>query len=99
MYVKIHENPREDQTPVVAICDEDLIGKKVTDGKLNLHITERFYKGEKKSEEEVIEIIKNADNLNLVGKKTIKLALENGFISEENILIIKGIPHAQIYSL
>lgn len=98
MYVKIHEDKRY-KSIVVAICDEDLIGKEFLEGNLNLIITERFYKGEKKTEEEVLKIMENADNLNLVGKKTVKLAIKAGFISEDYTIKIKGIPHAQIYAL
>ena len=55
MYVKIHESEKR---IVVAICDEDLIGKTFFENEKQLQITERFYKGDKKSEQEVIEIMK-----------------------------------------
>lgn len=97
MYVKIHEGKR-DGGIVVAICDENLIGKNLKEGNLNLNITERFYKGDKKTEEEVKKIMEKADNLNLVGKETIKVAIKSGFMLEKNIIKIKGIPHAQVYS-
>jgi len=96
MYVKIHKSG---DRHVVAICDEDLIGKSFSEGKLTLNITERFYKGELLSDEEAYNIMKDAMNLNLVGKKTISLALKNNLISEGNIIKIKNIPHAQAYQL
>ena len=98
MYVKIHEDKRYDRL-VVAICDEDLIGKEFSEGNAKLSITERFYKGEKKSEEEIIKIMKDADNLNLVGKKTISLAIKQEIVSEKFLIKIKGVPHAQVYAL
>ncbi len=96
MYVKVHES---EARIVVAICDENLIGKKVSEDKKQLDITERFYKGEKKDKNEVIEIMEKAGNLNLVGKETINIALKNNIIEKEAIITIKNIPHAQIFAL
>lgn len=98
MLVKIHEDKRADGREVVAICDKELIGQTLEEGNLSLTITERFYKGEEKSKEEIKKLLKTANNLNLVGKKTIKLAINSGIVSKENIIKIKGVPHAQIYS-
>jgi uncharacterized protein len=96
MYVKTHES---EARIVVAICDEDLIGKNFSEDEKQLNISERFYKGEKKSESEVVEIMKEATNLNLVGKKTIDLAIKNDIIEKESIITIKNVPHAQIFAL
>lgn len=93
MYVKRHElNDRI----VVAICDEDLIGKKFQEGDLVLDISEKFYKGEKKTDEEVKDIFMNSSNINLVGKKTINFALKLGILNKDSIITVDGIPHAQI---
>lgn len=96
MYLKIHHSG--DRT-VVALCDKNLIGKRIEDKKLRLDITERFYKGEERIESDIIEILKDATNLNIVGKKSIELALKSGVITKENIIKIKGIPHAQSTAL
>jgi len=96
MYVKVHES---EARIVVAICDEELIGKKFSEEDKQLEITERFYKGEKEEEEKVIEIMKEASNLNIVGKETVKLALESEIIEKEAIITIKNIPHSQIFAI
>ena len=96
MYVKIHKSK---DRHVVAVCDEDLIGKKFETKKLVLNVSERFYKGEKLSDEETYNVMKNALNLNIVGKRAIKLAIKNDIIEKENIIKIKNIPHAQVYQL
>lgn len=92
MYIKIHNTG---DRAVIAVADKELIGKTIEENNLELKITERFYKGEEKTEEEIIEILKKATNVNLVGKKTINAALKAGVISKENILTIQNIPHAQ----
>jgi len=94
MYVKIH---KKQGSTVVAIADKELIGKRFEEGKLQLEISEYFYKGEEKSEEEIIALLEEATNVNLVGKKAVALAIKHGIIQEENILQIKKIPHACIF--
>ena len=63
MYVKFHKS---NDRYIVAISDDDLIGKEISEGDLNLNITERFYKGDIKSNEEIIKIMKDSLNLNIV---------------------------------
>ena len=43
--VKIHQDFRKKERQVFAICDSNLIGKTLNDGKHKIEITERFYKG------------------------------------------------------
>jgi len=95
IYVKFH---RAGLSMVVAICDRDLIGKTFSEGKMRLDVKESFYKGELMSKKEIKKILKTADNLNIVGKEAIKLALNENLIKKEHIITIKGVPHAQIYS-
>ncbi len=96
MYVKLHTLKDK---KVVAICDEDLIGKKFEEKESRLEISERFYKGDKKSKEEVEEILKVAENINIVGEKSIKVALRIKAIEKEDIKNIKKIPYANIITL
>jgi len=84
---------------IIAICDEKLIGKKFSEGEYVLDISERFYKGEKKSFKELEDILKNSENVNLVGEETIKFATSLGIINKDSILKVKGIPHAQIIQI
>lgn len=91
IYIKIHKDKDKE---VVALCDKELIGKHFETKGLSLNITERFYKGDLVEEEKIVEYIKNAYCINIVGKNAIKTALKAGIISKENIIKIKGIPHA-----
>lgn len=93
MIVKQHKT--RDGRLILAICDSDLIGKKFEQGKLQLDLTTDFYKGEEKSESEILLMIQQAYILNLIGETSVKLALKQGFIDETHILNIQGIPHVQ----
>jgi len=92
MIVKVHE---KDGRVLVAVTDSNLIGKKFSEGNIRLDLTSDFYKGEEKTEEETGDLIRNADHVNLVGKKAIELAVKEGIIEEENIITIQEISHAQ----
>ncbi len=94
IYLKINKT---EQNEIVAICDENLIGRKFSENKLKLNITERFYKGELMKDEDVIKILRNARNLNITGKESIKLAIKAGIIDKENIIKIQNIPHAIVF--
>ncbi len=96
MYLKIHNMKYEN---IVAVCDNNLIGRKFEEKNLQLDITERFYKGEELPEDKIILILKNSTNANIVGKESIKVALKAGIIKKENIIKIQGVPHAQFAEL
>lgn len=92
MYLKIHDAGMG--RTVVAVCDKELVGKKLVQGDLEINATERFYKGEEVSEEEVVKVLKEAANINLLGKKAVDIAVKAGIVAEENVLMIQGVPHA-----
>lgn len=92
MIVKVHK--REGRT-VVAVCDSDLIGKKFEEGDRQLDLTSDFYAGEERDEKEVGDLIRNADIVNLVGEEAVRLGLEEEVITQDQIIKIDGVPHAQ----
>jgi len=83
---------------IVAICDEDLLGKVFTQEDMQLDLSSSFYHGKKASIDQIIGVMDVADNLNLIGKKIIALAIRQKVIDEENVRKIQGIPYAQACS-
>ena len=87
---------------VVAICDSDLIGRKLEDqdGKRVLDLSGEFFKGEEKSEEEVKEIIFKGNqedaSFNIVGEESCKVAKEIGLVEDEGIGFIENVPVALV---
>lgn len=96
MLIKIHESYRK----IVAICDAELLGKKFEKGVFQLEVKKEFYGGEKKTEKEVIEIMKifstEDATFNIVGHKATNSALKAGIISEKGILKIQDVPYALV---
>ena len=90
MVVKIH---KAEKRKMVSICDKDILGKKFEEGDLQLEVSKVFYNGQDLSEEETLQVIRDADSLNIVGDSSIKFALKNKLIDKQNIIRIKKIPH------
>lgn len=96
MFVNIIKSRRD----IVAICDKELLGKKFEEDIFQLDVKENFFKGKECTDEEVIGIIKNMDledsTFNIVGEKSVKIALKAGIITTEGIGKINGIPFALV---
>lgn len=80
---------------LLAGCDAELVGKKLCEGKLKLDVSKEFYCGEEVDEKTFLNQLRNASIGNLVGKRVVKLAIENGYIDKKCVIKINGIPHAQ----
>jgi len=96
IYVKKHGRG------LVSLCDRDIVGKTLHEGDLEVEISEHFYKNddvEDMSEEEALEILKDATNINIFGEKAVAFAIRHGIIDEENVITIQGVPHAQMISI
>lgn len=81
---------------IITICDTELLGKKIEEGEKQLDLSSNFYKGDIKPEEDILDLIKAAYLLNLVGKETIEFAKRNKLIEEKNICYISDIPYTQV---
>jgi hypothetical protein len=84
---------------LLAACDKILIGKYFEEGELQLQVHEKFYSDFQVDEEDFVQHLKNSTIANLVGETVIRCAQDAGYLSEECIIHIQGIPHAQIYRI
>ena len=84
---------------LIGACDEDLLGKKFEDEKFQIDVSKDFYGGKKISPEALKKYLEDATIANLVGKETIKCAIEAGIVDPECIIEINGIPHAQMVKM
>ncbi|MEM3640855.1 MAG: DUF424 family protein [Candidatus Bathyarchaeia archaeon] len=84
---------------LLAMCDVELLGKTLREGKIVFHVKEDFYKGEKIELEEAIAMIENSTIVNMIGKNVVQKAIEKGYVHPEAVLNIEGIPHAQIVKM
>jgi hypothetical protein len=93
MYMKQYDTERQ---LIIAVCDNEIIGKKFHEGELTLKLEASFYKGTDASEKEVKDALLCATIANISGQKAIACAMECGCIDPDNVIYIEGIPHAQM---
>ena len=96
MYSKIH---KIQNSTVLACCDKHLVGKVLKEGELELRVRADFYKDKIIDENELDELLGESDNINLLGEKSVTVALKKGFINEGDVIKIKGIPHALVFKI
>ncbi len=97
MFLKIHHS--RDKGDVVAVCDRELLNTTLRNGKLSLTVTETFYGCTPATEPEIRGALKNAGNINLIGKRCVGIAIDMGLVTQSGCLMIGDVPHAQIYQL
>jgi uncharacterized protein len=90
--VRIHTDGKD---TLLAAADEDILGKTFRERDMRITVSERFYKGELVSEEVFVERMRSFTILNLTGERAVGLAVAEGYISEDSVLVIDGIKHAQ----
>lgn len=54
-----------------------------------------FYRGEEKSEEDILKELRQPCDLNVVGEESVRFFVDKKIINPEKIIRIKGVPHAQ----
>ena len=84
---------------LLAICDCEVLGKTLREGKIVFHIKDEFYNGGRVSIEEAVGMIENSTIVNMVGENCVEKAIEKGYVHPEAVLRIEGVPHAQIIKL
>lgn len=89
--MKVYKQGKE---TLVAAADEDLLGKTFREGKFKIEVG-KFYEGDRVTEEGLLDGLKLATIGNFVGRETIDAAKKGGYVSEDGILWIGGVPHAQ----
>ena len=96
VYVKTVTQGRD---RLVAVCDEEILGKTLEGGKVPFKVSEGFYKGTLGEVDEAIAAMKQATICNLIGKKIVEAAIDCNMVHERAIIYFGDVPHAQIVKL
>lgn len=90
---------KKGQNVLLAMCDAEVLGKTLREGKIVFQVKEDFYNGRRVSVEEAVGLIRNCTIVNMVGPNVVREAIEEGYVHPEAVLNIGGVPHAQIVRL
>lgn len=84
-------------TILVNICDEELVGRTVREGELQVHFSKEFYSGEVVDKGEALRLIRTCSIINLAGSRSVSLAVDNSVGAREAIREIGQVPFLMIY--
>ena len=94
MFLKVHRTP---EAEIVAVCDRELLNTTLCHRDVEVHISETFYGTTPADEEQVKAALSTATNANLFGHRTIAVAIECGAVNRGCVVLIGGVPHAQVF--
>jgi hypothetical protein len=93
---------RNKRGTVLAMCDEKLLGKRYSEGKLVLDLIKyrAFYEGEKldRSSDELKKMISEAGSINAVGENSIRVLQEFGY-DVSVAKSVQNIPNLHVYKI
>ena len=81
---------------LVSVCDADVVGETFENDDVSLTVDADFYDGEEAEEAAVVQSLARCTVANIVGTRAVGLAVEEGFVDEENVLDFDGTRHAQL---
>ena len=83
----------------MAVCDKELCGKTLKGKETEFIVSKGFYNGEPVSIKELRGKLHEFESINIVGNNAVQVALEEGIVSEENVIEIAKIKHVQIFKI
>jgi hypothetical protein len=84
---------------LLAAADEELIGRELKEGKFKLNVSINFYKEILVEDSALRDLLSMCSVANLVGNRTVGIAIEAGYISRDNVIYIQGVAHAQFTTM
>ena len=90
---------RHKDTNMLNICDKNLLGKTLNRDNFSLKISEEYYAEKIVEKEEAKDLLKQSDNINMVGKDIIDLSVNMGIGSEKGVKVIDGVPFLIVFKM
>ena len=84
---------------MVAVCDRELLNTIITHEKFCINVHDSFYGTTPAGEEEVRAALEKAGNINMIGERSVNVAISMGLITRSDCIVIGKIPHVQIYQV
>jgi hypothetical protein len=81
------------------ICDADLLGRTLKRDNFSLKISQEYYAEKVIEKEEAKDLLKESDNINMVGKEIISLSVDLGIGSQDGVKVIDGIPFLIVFKM
>lgn len=100
IFLKKHAS---EQGAIIAMCDEELIGKVLKQGKLQIDLEKYagFYKGVLLSEEEALAAVVEEEiySANVVGERSVAIMVSKGIVRMHEVKRVGRVPFVQVYNV
>jgi hypothetical protein len=81
------------------ICDEDLLGKTLQKENLQINISKGYYGQRLVGKDEAENLMRNSTILNMVGKETIEMSINLKIGSRQGIKVIQDVPFLIVFKM
>lgn len=81
------------------MCDEDLLGRIIKNGNLQINISKSYYGQRIVEQEEAQTLMQNCSILNLVGANTIQMSVDLKIGSQQGVKTIDGVPFLIVFKM
>lgn len=83
------------------MCDAELVGRRLKDGKVSIVLNEGFYGGDVFEDDEagIFNLLRGASSYNIFGERAIAVAVRYNLVDRTTVRFVDGVPHAQVYCL
>lgn len=81
------------------ICDEDVLGKVLKKDKLQINISKSYYGQRLVEKDEAEKLMRDSSILNLVGKETIEMSINLKIGSRQGVKVIEDVPFLIVFKM
>lgn len=81
------------------ICDEDLLGRVIKKNKLQINISKSYYGQRLVDEDEARKLMKDSSIINMVGTQTIEMSIELEIGSRQGVKVIDEVPFLIVFKM
>ena len=82
---------------MVNICDEEILGKELREGELTVNINREYFSGFLVDEKKAVQLVKEADIINLVGNRIVEAVLRERLAHPKAARKISDVAFLMIY--
>ncbi|MFY9299983.1 MAG: DUF424 domain-containing protein [Candidatus Nitrosotenuis sp.] len=81
------------------ICDEELLGRVLKNGKLQINISKTYYGERLVDADEAEKLMRNSSIINMVGTQTIEMSINLQIGIRQGVKMIDGVPFLIVFKM